>query len=525
MGINDQSTLTRDLESERSALPSPAGGERLHARAAVPFKVRIHDEWHRVENIGLGGFAVRHPYPVQVSTLPTVVELSLFLTDVTVAISVPVREVWNDVRGTRSFEFMSLTRHQAALLNRLVEDFLARQVTVIDNLIEPVGSNAAPSGGESSMRRRSLPWRGAMLLAVSGFLALLAAAPIFSVRSAIAAVSVAGALLRAPAAGVLEGPSLRPGSIVHAGDALFHIRTPGGVAQTAAADGEHERLTMALQQQQMQEREVKGLADQLVASSRARIVSLKSKRSAVDLQINAARSLLQRMQSMASQGFVSGLQVENQKIALGSLLKSRAEVAEELIGAESQAMLASSGSLRTDLTNSTQTRENMRARIDAAQLAVTTTERKLDALGAATSITSPCDCVVRAVMATPGEIVAAGALVYALSPRTAPPEIAALVASDRVHELRPGAFAIIALPDRWIKGRLLSISYLGANAARIGLPSRSDVVGNDEVERMATAIIRPDESIDASQIGSPVRAYMASNPLQAAFARFAMVFR
>ena len=520
-------TFATDLASQGSELPSPAGGERLHARAMVPFKARFDNQWHRVNDIGLGGFAIKHSEPMQVTILPNIAELSLFVNDVTVAITVPIREVQNDAPGIRSFEFLSLTRHQAALLNRVVEDFLARQVTVIDNLIakSPGAAPAALRVNRGSAIRRPFPWMEVGLGMAAAALSLLAAAPIFSIQSEVAAVAINGALLRAPVTGVLEGPVYAVGSMVSKGDELFRVRTPGSAVQAAAAAAEQERSGRRLIEQQLQSREVTDLADHLVAVSRAKRASIRAKLAAIDSQIESANALLARTQALAGQGLVSQAQTDSQKIALNGYRRSRAEAAAELIATESELRLAGSGSLRTDLPSSGQTRELMRARVDAAAAAVAATDRRLSAVADSTRIVSPCDCIVQAVMASPGDVVAAGALVQALRPRNTAPAVDALIPSDRVHELRAGAFAIISLPDRWIRGRLQSISYLGASSTRLGLPQKADLAQSGNGERVATAIVVPDEKLDAALVGSPVRVYVASNPLQSVIARVAMVFR
>ena len=527
--MSGSSPLSKDAASERDVLPSAAGGQRAHPRVTVPFTVHMHEESFQVENIGLGGFSIKHPYPAQVSTLPAIARLSLSLNDVTVAIAVPVREVWNNESGTRSFEFLSLTRHQAALLNRIVEDHLANQVTVVDNLISPPSrsTNRAPSAPGSEDRHRAWPMFLAMLFALFAAIALLvalAAAPIFSVGSTVAAVAIQGTLLRAPATGVLDGPALQVGAVVHHGDVLFEVRTPGGITQTAALAGERERLDTEWREEQLQSGEVTSLANHLVAVSGEKRKSIKSKIAVIDSQIGTAGALLEKMKTLASNGYISPMQLDTQKIALDSLRRSREDAIAELIAAESEAKLAASGSLRTDRATSTQTRNLMGARVDAAKAAVTATDRRLNALAEATRIISPCDCIVHAVMATPGDVVSAGASVYSLRPRAAAPDIDALVSSERVHELRPGALAIVAFPDHSVTGRLRSISYLESNSARLGLPQKAGSATDDGGARMATAIIVPDEKIDGALVGTPVRVYIESNPLTASSARLAMLF-
>ena len=516
--------------SPQDVLPSPAGGQRAHPRVTVPFTVRFHKETYRVENIGLGGFCIKHPYPAQVSTLPTIARLSLSLADVTVSIVLPIREVWHNEDGIRSFEFLALTQQQAALLNRIVEDHLANQVTVVDDLIaQPDGSaskiSSAPAAQSRPRARFSLLALLLALCAAIALLAVLVAAPIFSVGSTVAAVATQGTLLRAPATGVLNGPALQSGSVVHRGDVLFEVQTPASITQTAALAGERERLDTELREEQLQSDEVTSLASHLVTVSRAKRNSVRLKIAAIDSQIATASALLEKMKALVKDGYVSPLQLNAQEIALESLRRSRQEGRAELIAAESEETLATSGSLRTERAANMQTIEVMGARIDAAKAAVAGTDRRLAALTRANQITSPCDCIVHTVMATPGDVVTGGALVYALRPRDTPPVIDALISSERVHELHPGALATIAFPDHAVRGRLVSISYLASNSARLGLPQKVDVATSDAGERMATAIIVPDEKLDPTLVGNPVRVYIESNPLTASVARFAMIFQ
>jgi biotin carboxyl carrier protein len=305
---------------------------------------------------------------------------------------------------------------------------------------------------------------------------------------------------------------------------MFSIRTPLLVTQTAAAVADQDRTAMALRDQRAQSRQVNDLATHLVAVSQAKTESIKARIATIDSQIGTANALLERMQSLVEQGFAAKIQVDNQKIAVDTLRRNREEAALELIAAESETSLSAGGSLRTDFTTSVQTRATMRARVNEADAAVRANESNINALDNATRILSPCDCVVHAVMATPGDVVEAGTLVYALRPRSTAPEVDALFSAQRGHELRSGATAVIALPDRWVRGRVRSMSYLAGNSARIGLPQKVDAATGDSGQQLATATIVPDEPIDAALIGSPVTAYIASNPFGSLGAHIATLF-
>ena len=503
----------------------PTGGKRVHPRVPIAASVVIDGDRRDVVDIGLGGFSVVAPLTVIEAGEITRAEVFLPVGGLQISFVAPCQAIWSDARGARGFRFLGLAREENSLLHRVIEDHLAKQVTAVDEVIGSPGAvTAHASGGRRSAHRQPRLVGTIVALVVAAIvLGLVIVASAFTVKSHVAAVAIDGSVLRAPASGLLEGAPLLVGTEVTAGQRLFSVRTPDISTRLAEAMGEQDRLAQGLHEQRVRRGEVKSLSESLISLGDARIESAREKITAIESQRAAARALLERMQHVAKAGYVSEMQVDTQKIAVSTLDRNLQDAKTELAAAYSDRQLAASGAVKNERDSNTQTQEILDVRVASAQSEISTAGRTLRALEESTLVTSPCDCIVQAVAAKPGDVVTAGSLVYTLRPRGAAPLVEALVPADHVHELVPGASVTIAFANRTVKGRLEKVSYDEPSSMRIGLPAGTESVSASG-ERYAKAVISVKSGIDARLVGTPVEVVISSNPIGALFARIATLF-
>jgi hypothetical protein len=115
---------------------------------------------------------------------------------------------------------------------------------------------------------------------------------LLTVRSRVAAVTVEGVVLRAPATGVVAGELPPPGSSVHEGQPLFQILTADMTTKVAELSGEVNRLRVASQYSRARLREVKEVTSNLRVLSERKLDSVKAKIAALDTQISLYTKLV-----------------------------------------------------------------------------------------------------------------------------------------------------------------------------------------------------------------------------------------
>jgi hypothetical protein len=156
----------------------------------------------------------------------------------------------------------------------------------------------------------------------------------------------------------------------------------------------------------------------------------------------------------------------------------------------------------------------MRLRLSEAEVAIDAIHAKLAALNEAAAVKSPCDCVIVAANASPGNTVLAGNWIYSVRPNTVTPKIEALIPAADVSGWTIGAPARIVLTEGSATGRLERLSF-DPQPDLVGLPD--DLVKLNR--KFATATIALDRDIDLSLIGTPAEVILPRNPIATAQAR------
>jgi multidrug resistance efflux pump len=145
----------------------------------------------------------------------------------------------------------------------------------------------------------------------------------------------------------------------------------------------------------------------------------------------------------------------------------------------------------------------------------------LDVISRATQISSPCDCVVYARAASPGEVVETGAPVYSLRAKDDVVTVEALFSADDTAGLTIGGTATVSLPKGRVTGRLEALSYEEPQGARLGLFSLSQVAATAVAgePRLVRATIAVPNFKSPAEVGTPAEVAIRSNPLRRAFNR------
>jgi len=523
--VNAQATPGATPQDAQLLAVTP-GGQRLHPRITLPLLVRVDGAVRETRDFGIDGFGVVKAFGTREPGETFIAQVSIPLGTLFVTFRLPCQSVWGDSSGVRGVRFLRLTRDQAALLHRIIDDHLAKQVTVIDNVMAKAGAvlPARTSTAQRWQRATRLLGTLTVLLVAAGLLILALIASLFTIRSQVAAVAVEGAMLRAHTTGLLKGPALPPGTHVSAGQVLFSIETPELATQLATELGERDRDALGLAEQSQTLGEVKSLSSNLITLGDAHLASVRAKIAAIDSQLKAGRAVLSRMRELAKDGYVTSNQLDNEQIALAALEATRQETQVELDTAVAQRQQASSGAVKTERDTTTLTRQEMQMKIAEAAASVKSDERALRALEDASQVRSPCDCVVQSAAAKPGDVVSIGTLVYTLRPRDATPVIEALIPAERVNELRNGSLALVTYGRKIVKGRVRKVSYDEPETMRLGLPA-VDISGAGGTEQLAKAVIATDERLDAALVGTPVAVYIPGDPTAGLLARAGLVLR
>ena len=161
-----------------------------------------------------------------------------------------------------------------------------------------------------------------------------------------------------------------------------------------------------------------------------------------------------------------------------------------------------------------ETTETMQLLVAESEASVAKAEAMLNAIGQANQVVSPCDCLVYATEAKRGEVVEAGALVYALRPARVAPMVVAMIPADQTDGLTIGNPASVSLVSGLFIGRLEKLSYDDQPTSRVGLfPFVRSSAASTAEQQMAQATISLRDKVDASLIGTPAQVAIRSNPV------------
>jgi biotin carboxyl carrier protein len=496
-------------QNNRTDQPAGAGKHHTEPQVAVPMIVELDGTRCEVSAWNVAGFAPETPLPGPRLKEVRTAHVMLRIGDVEVGFDIPCQVTRETELGAAEFKFLGAFTEQAALLYRVAEDRLAGYATQFDSLL------ASQPVRQSRNRRKLLLGAMVSLLAISILtLGVVALTSLLTVRSRVAAVTVEGFVLRAPATGVLAGDLPPPGSSVHEGQPLFQILTADMTTKVAELSGEVNRLRVASEYSRARLREIKEVTSDLRTLSERKLDSIKSKIAALDTQISLYSKLVGNKQYLADHGFQPQSGVDMQRVDLESRREARDDAQSDLELSSTQADLLKSGVLTVDWRDTTETKATMRLLAAEAEAAIIKAEAMSTAVRHANQVTSPCDCLVYANAAKSGEVVEAGSLIDTLRPARVVPVVMALLPADQTAGLTIGNAAGVALVNGLVMGRLEKLSYDDQQTSRVGLfPLIRSTTSSTADQQMAQATISLPEDIDVSLIGTPALVAIRSNPL------------
>ena len=431
--------LTPKPQVDRTDQSAGAGNHHTEPQAAVPMIVELDGIRCEVSAWDVGGFTPETPLLGPRLKDVRTAHVMLRIGDVEVGFDIPCQVTRETELGAAEFKFLGAFTEQAALLYRIAEDRLAGYATQFDSLLcsQPVR--------QSRNRRKLVLGVMVSILAISILtLGVVLLTSLMTVRSRVAAVTVNGVVLRAPATGVLAGELPPPGSTVHEGEPLFQILTADMATKVAELSGEVNRLRVASDYSRARLREVKEVTSNLRHLSERKLDTIKAKITALDTQISLYTRLVNNKQYLAQHGFHPQSDVDTQRVDLESRREARNDAQSDLELVSTQADLLKSGVLTVDWRDTTETKATMRLLVAEAEAAISKAEAMSTAMSQANQVTSPCDCLVYANATKSGEVVEAGSLIYTLRPARVVPVVVALLPPDQTAGLTIGNAAGLA---------------------------------------------------------------------------------
>ena len=502
--------LARPEPHDYRTTPSArASNNHTEPRVGIPMVVELDGTRCDVGAWSVSGFTLEIPLPGPRLKDVKTAHVLLRIGDVEVGFDIPCQVTQEAELGAAEFAFLGAFTEQAALLYRVAEDRLAGYTTQFDALLfsQPV---------RKSRNRRKLLLGGLVSILTISILMLgvVVLTSVLTVRSRVAAVTVEGVVLRAPATGVLAGELLSPGSSVHEGQPLFQVLTADMATKVAELSAEVNRLRVAAAYSRARLREIKEVTSDLRNLAERKLDSIKEKITALDTQISLYTRLVNNKQYLAEHGFHPQSGVDTQRVALESRREARDDAQSDLALASTQAELLKSGVLTLDWRDTTETKATMRLLAAEAEAAIVKAEAMSIAMRQANQVTSPCDCLVYATANKSGEVVEAGSLIYTLRPARVAPVVIALLPADQTAGLTIGNAAGVSLVNGLVMGRLEKLSYDDQQTSRVGLfPLVRSTTASTADQQMVQATISVPDGVDASLIGTPALVAIRSNPL------------
>lgn len=518
---NGSAQVTRERDSLRRFI-----------RIRMPAMVVIDRHSHPVTDWSLGGLAIEDVDRPLTAGDCLKAELVVPFGDFNFTTDVVLEVVRVDTGARRiGCRFVDLRAEQMPFLRYVVESHLAGRAPTADGLVgtsasqrPPTGAQLTPGAGPPAQTRarrlmRSLV-RATVLVVLGAALAALVAALVYThvltVEAETAAVVGEAVEVRAPADGAITGPRLKPGARVKSGDILFAVRSDAVVHEldAAVADVALEERKLATLLEALGERERVFAGYQVVADADVRKADAERERSQTALAL--AHRRLERMTELFRRSLVAAQDLDNERnavaaVAVAEMEHRRAE--STLVQATSNARMAAEGHLlsgaRVDGLEPGEIRRQIavaRKTVDVARARAKGLRQLLDRQTQAT-VRSPCDCVVHAAAASPGEWVAKAQPVYTLE-RTAESGIVieALVDQETASAIPIGARADIALADRadLVRGVVVAVNRTSADVKRAGL-ALPPAAG----EQRARVLVAPIAALRDVPAGLPVRVKFA----------------
>jgi multidrug resistance efflux pump len=496
-----------------------AGGQRLHARISLPLETTIAGVELEVLNWGIGGFAARRSGGIAVERGDVVTPaIRLPVNGFIIEFGAPSRVAWSNAHEV-GFQFLALEPDQAGILHQIVQDHLSGQARRIEHFIE-VSAHAVGQtrGGSRARRALRLGATISVLAAAVSALGLLLSSTAFTTRSETAAVVVDGVTLRSVMNGVLTGEALRPGIVVAAGQPLFAVATPGMIIRAAELSASLGKAELVVERRKQKLEALRRVNASYKAMTSSRLEILKTKLAALRSQVDLYRNMTVRDETLVPKGFAAQNTIDMEKINRITRDAAYQDAEGDVALAKMQADLANGGLFSLQTNRTLETESTMQLHLSEAEAAIDAIHAKLTAVNEAAEVKSPCDCVVIAANAKPGDTVLAGNWIYSVRPKTVTPKIEALIPAADVSGWTIGAPARIILTQGSATGRLERLSF-DLQPDLVGLPH--ELVKTNR--KFAIATIALDQDIDLTLIGTPAEVVLPRNPLPTALARLQSV--
>ena len=484
-----------------------------------PIRIRIGDSQQDAQDWTMTGFGLAVPIAGLRMQDVRNARIEVRISDFDIRFAIPVQVAAATVHGATRFTFLGAFTEQARLLHRLVEDCRAGHATRFETLL------ASPPIRKRSNRSFRLTDYVAVgsLAAAAVVLAVVVATSLLTVRSRVAAVTMDGSVLRAPATGIVAGRLVPVGSQVRKDQPLFRLIDPALAIRAAEASGELRRLDVVLDHTRTRFAELQHVTHAYGRLTEQRLDALKSRIGALDSQISIYARLVDKKQLLAGKGAGSNVSADLEQINLEGRRQEREQAEEAHATAIADAELLRSGILSLDRRPGHDTVESLRLQVSEIEAAIARTQATLDAIRGATVVASPCDCTVYALLAKAGEIVEAGMPVTTLRASQGAPLIEALFEAEDISGVTVGSSVSVSLAGRRMQGRLENLSFDEQPQLRVGLasPARSPSTTANTQPTMVKAMISLADPSAAALVGMPGEVAMLASPLRRTLNRLA----
>lgn len=321
--------------------------------------------------------------------------------------------------------------------------------------------------------------------------------------------------LAATGTGSISRVWVHDGQIVHKGDPLVEISTDQNsvsLGDTHALVGEQLSLQRAHLKQDLQTQ--RAVSEQQASALRAKIELLEAQQAQIAGQLKlqqqqaaSAQSLLERIQPLASKGYVSAFQIEQQTSAVLDAQAQCKTLARQALEMRQQTEAARAQLAQLPLDTSTQRSATERQLADVSQ------SMAQNEIQRAVLLRAPRDGVISAVLLKEGQIVAAGQSLLSELPAGSVLQAQLLVPSRAIGFIEQGSRVVLryqAFPYQKFGqhyGRVTDISRSALSPAEVAAVVGQSVQQTEPLYRVQVAL--DSQQVMAYGKAEPVKPGMA----------------
>lgn len=517
---------------QQNSITREANSQRQYVRIQAPINAIIGEQRHVLADWSIAGMKI-----INIETSLEIGGRFKAVLDIPFPgfsfTSIVQCEVVRNEEKTLSCRFIDITEAQISLLSHLIDNYLSGKLVTTDNLLNAAATasremhvksselpNSDIKGGLLGKAKKSLGYAvtamvGSAVLAVTGYVIHL---KLFTVDAALAAVSAPVVTMRSPIDGKMLGQNLLPGMKVAVGSVLYKIQNNQilGDYKVALADLQQQKTLLATLLQQYADRahyfkEYATVADSNTTKS---VASVDQAEAALKL----AENQLNRTAALQHDGYASVAALD---IAKATFEKAKADLRQARmthIEAESNARLAHAGLYYTGSHAPGEALNDVKRNIQVTRQAVEAAQSKVNALQQqvqALTVISPCDCIITAATAHPGESLKLDDIVYQLRPANDNQNlIEALVPQEDVDKLAVGKKADVRLADydQLLSGRIVAINRSSSREQRAGLPDKLQADPG-----YAMVLLSLDRGLANKEVGLPAQVKFKTNSILTVF--------